>query len=156
MTKIIITFFVIGCLTLISPKREDITIQVPIYKSIVVAKVSNIKKVKSNKITVPIPTDKVVRIAERISSETNIPKEKIIKIIWAESNYNSNAKHINKNHTYDSGLLQINSSHISEAKKMGIDIFTDEGNVRFAIYLIKTCGLSPWDSSKHVWDSIDS
>ena len=153
MTKIIITFFVIGCLALYSPIKEDTSVPIPIHKSPVVAKIVHrtITNHVANKYVPPM--GKPLEIALKISKETGKPLTTISKIMFYESHYDSNSVHHNKNHTYDSGLMQINSSHLEEAKKMGIDIFTDEGNAQFSIYLIKTYGLSPWSASKIHWNS---
>src|ERR1035437_1050846 len=110
MTKIIITFFVIGYLTFITPVQEAIADPIPITKSPVVVKVVHKAVVKHNKIVMLPPTEKVIRIAERVALETSIPKEKVIKIIWAESRYDSNSINYNRNKTTDHGLFQINSS----------------------------------------------
>jgi hypothetical protein len=151
MTKIIITFFVIGYLTFITPVQEAIADPIPIVKSPVVVKVVHKAVVKKINIKYIAPIGKPLEIATLISTQTGTPVTIISKIMFAESRYESSAKHLNKNGTTDHGLMQINSSHITEAKEMGIDIFTDEGNASFAIHLIKTCGLSPWNSSKYFW-----
>ncbi len=113
-------------------------------------KVTKVKHYKQKKY-VP-PTGKALAIAEKISKETNYPVDTISRIMFAESQYDSKAKHTNKNGSKDYGLMQINSQHLPLAKKMGIDIFTDEGNADFAIYLIKKNGLRDWGFSKHNWN----
>ena len=141
----------IGCLTLVPPKKEATQVPIPITQSPVVAKIAHRTKeniISKNYIS---PTGKPLEMAELISTKTGKPLDIIEKIMFYESSYDSNSVHHNTNHTFDSGLMQINSSHIQEAKKMGIDIFTDEGNAQFAIHLINTCGLSPWKASKHNW-----
>lgn len=45
----------------------------------------------------------------------------------------------------DVGLFQINEDyHLARAKKLGIDIYTREGNVLFAKLLYKEQGVQPW------------
>lgn len=52
----------------------------------------------------------------------------------------------------DTGLFQINTKyHLKTAKSKGIDIYTIEGNVDYALYLYKTQGTRPWNSSKPCW-----
>lgn len=52
----------------------------------------------------------------------------------------------------DTGLFQVNSYyHLETAKHKGIDIFTIEGNVDYAIDLYDREGLRPWNSSKPCW-----
>jgi len=57
----------------------------------------------------------------------------------------------NSNGTVDIGEWQINSSHTQEAKKLGYDIFTQEGNYNYAMYIYKTQGTGPWSSSAKCW-----
>lgn len=53
---------------------------------------------------------------------------------------------------YDTGFFQINiKDHMEEALSMGDDVFTADGNIRFALYLYQTQGLRPWRSSAHCW-----
>lgn len=54
--------------------------------------------------------------------------------------------------THDYGLFQINAMHLKEAKAMGYDITTPEGNTAYAVYLYNTQGTSPWNPSKKCWD----
>lgn len=65
-------------------------------------------------------------------------------------------KNINRNKegvetSYDVGLYQINSSHFKEAKAMGFDVFTAEGNISYALYLYHTQGTYPWRYSSSCW-----
>ena len=57
---------------------------------------------------------------------------------------------------YDMGRYQINSLHwADEAKKMGYDIATEDGNEAMALYLYKKFGTKPWRSSQKCWDRGD-
>jgi len=52
----------------------------------------------------------------------------------------------------DVGVLQINEKyHADEAKKLGYDIYTTEGNVAFGKYLYTKYGADPWISSSKCW-----
>ena len=108
-----------------------------------------IKKHQVNKYV--SPTGKVLKIAEKVSKETNVPCETISKIMYFESSYNSTLIHRNKNRTYDSGLFQINSIWKPVYSKMGLDMRIPEENAEFAIYLIKRNGLKDWNASKSKW-----
>lgn len=55
--------------------------------------------------------------------------------------------------TEDYGILQISYQHIEEAKALGYDIFTLEGNIDYARVLYNRSGLSPWLSSLSCWGS---
>ena|SRR3990167_5864301 len=110
--------------------------------------------VKHKKAIYQAPQGKALEIALYVSQETSQPLDTISQIMWAESGYRENAKHINNNKSVDSGYFQINSQHIPLAKSMGIDIHTPQGNADFAIYLIKQRGLSPWSFSQSKWGSL--
>jgi len=110
--------------------------------------------VKHKKVVYVKPTGQALEIAIKVSKETGVSQETISRIMFAESEYIATASHLNKNKTRDHGYFQINDIHISTAKKMGIDIFTPEGNAEYAIYLIKTYGLSPWSASKSKWNKV--
>lgn len=56
--------------------------------------------------------------------------------------------------TGDIGKWQINPIHIPEALSRGIDIYTLEGNDKFASILYGRGGLQPWYSSQHCWQPL--
>lgn len=59
-----------------------------------------------------------------------------------------------KNH-YDVGVMQINELyHANEAKALGYDIYTIDGNVAFARYLYDKEGAKPWMSSSTCWSKV--
>ncbi len=52
----------------------------------------------------------------------------------------------------DIGVFQINTYyHLESSKKMGLDIFTLQGNIAYAKYLYDTQGTRPWNWSKGCW-----
>jgi hypothetical protein len=54
--------------------------------------------------------------------------------------------------TYDVGVMQINELyHAETAKKMGINLYSLDGNVRYARYLYEKQGTKPWMSSAPCW-----
>lgn len=58
----------------------------------------------------------------------------------------------NKNGTYDHGVMQINEINIPEAKKLGFDIFDENDNIRFGLFLIARDGaLRHYRSSVDCW-----
>lgn len=53
----------------------------------------------------------------------------------------------------DVGVMQINEKyHADEAVKMGLNIYTVEGNVAFGRYLYDKYGAQPWGASSPCWD----
>lgn len=59
--------------------------------------------------------------------------------------------HINNNGTYDIGKYQINSIHRAKATSLGFDLFTAEGNRKFAEWMWNNAGTGDWDSSSKCW-----
>ena len=52
----------------------------------------------------------------------------------------------------DVGVMQINEHYHGEtAKKLGMDLYTLEGNMAYAKYLYQKNGLSDWEASKPCW-----
>lgn len=52
----------------------------------------------------------------------------------------------------DVGVMQVNEYyHLETARKMGMDIHTIDGNVRYARYLYEREGAKPWISSSPCW-----
>lgn len=58
-----------------------------------------------------------------------------------------------KVNSQDVGVMQINEKyHLEAAKKLGLDIYTLEGNIDYAKHLYKTQGVKPWVHSSKCWD----
>ncbi len=52
----------------------------------------------------------------------------------------------------DVGVMQINEYyHLETAEKLGLDIYTIQGNVAYARYLFEKEGTTPWLSSSPCW-----
>jgi len=52
----------------------------------------------------------------------------------------------------DVGILQINERyHLEESRRLGIDIYTLEGNIEYGFILYSTQGLRPWFWSEPCW-----
>ena len=52
----------------------------------------------------------------------------------------------------DIGRFQINEKfHLAEAKSLGVDIYTWQGNTDFAMWLYHKEGTTPWNWSKSCW-----
>lgn len=52
----------------------------------------------------------------------------------------------------DVGVMQINERyHAEDAVKLGVDIYSIEGNIAYAKHLYDKFGTSPWASSKPCW-----
>jgi hypothetical protein len=57
-----------------------------------------------------------------------------------------------KQNPSDVGLFQINERyHLKKSLELGFDIYTVEGNIDYALWLIKTQGVQPWKWSQPCW-----
>jgi len=53
----------------------------------------------------------------------------------------------------DVGALQVNEYwHLETSKKLGLDIYTLEGNLAYGRYLYSQNGTRDWNASKHCWN----
>lgn len=52
----------------------------------------------------------------------------------------------------DIGVMQINERfHLAQAKKLGYDIYSIEGNMAYAKYIYEKDGAAPWYASSKCW-----
>jgi len=83
-----------------------------------------------------------------LSDRYNVNEADARSIIGCESEFKANAFHVNKDHSVDYGYWQINTFyHIKTAKKLGLDIFTPQGNLEYGFYLLSQAGVAPWSAS---------
>lgn len=78
------------------------------------------------------------------------------KISWCESRdiqlNQDGTVYRGKLNNQDVGKYQINEHyHLANSKKLGMDIYTLQGNTDYALYLYKTQGTTPWNWSKPCW-----
>lgn len=109
----------------------------------------------------PIPPHQVAIVLSDIQSiksyiQENFPA-RFAEVIKCESGFRQYdkdgkiLKNYNKNGSIDYGIAQINSIHIPEAKKMGLDITKPEDNLKYAKYLLETPrGINHWTCNKIV------
>lgn len=86
---------------------------------------------------------------------TDVPTE-LLKVAYCESNnrqFKDDGSVVIGAATKDIGRFQINPIHLGDAKKMGVSLYTSEGNRAYALMLYKRNGLRDWSSSKHCWTS---
>ncbi len=58
---------------------------------------------------------------------------------------------------HDIGVMQINYKyHGEEAEKLGLDLYTVDGNMAFAKVLYDKYGTRPWKASKPCWGKSDA
>ena len=56
----------------------------------------------------------------------------------------------------DVGVFQVNERyHLADSKKMGIDIYTVDGNLEYARHLYESQGTQPWSSSRPCWGNYE-
>jgi hypothetical protein len=108
--------------------------------------------------TQPIVTEGAVKEVVRI--EVQKLKFEEIPMLVKICNAESGGKQFEKNGNVlrgrvdksDLGFCQINERYNNdEARRLGYDIYTEQGNKDFAIYLYLTRGTSPWEASRGTW-----
>lgn len=103
----------------------------------------------------------------QIDVEHNHPVEPVVKIPWqlneiarcesGNSHFDSSGNVIRgKVNPQDIGKYQINLRyHEATATKMGLDLFSEDDNETYAMYLYKKQGAQPWSASNHCHKLLD-
>lgn len=108
----------------------------------------------------PSKTTDSVKLSEPVSvvEVKAVPEVPVIlkKIAWCESQNRQFDEDGNVHrgiiNPKDTGKYQVNEYyHLENSKKLGIDIYTLEGNTEYALYLYRRNGIRDWDWSKGCW-----
>lgn len=96
-----------------------------------------------------------------VSSLEQMPQV-LLDISWCESRDRQERVGYNKRAdgtvwSRDIGRWQINDYyHAETARRMGFDIYTEEGNALYALVLYNTNGTRDWNASKPCWSNIEA
>jgi|SRR3989344_375050 len=118
----------------------------------------------TSSVTIPVEVQVVItteKVPETLTTEEKVEQYFVdipimIEIARCESRY----KHFNKDGGVnrgvltpaDVGVMQINEKyHLRDARKLGYDIHSLEGNMAYARYLYEREGARPWLSSSYCW-----
>lgn len=107
---------------------------------------------KPVKAPTPLPDTDVVATLTAILGEGH----PLIAVARCESGYrqfNADGTLLRgKQNPQDVGVLQVNEKyHLAESIRLGYDIHTLEGNIRYGEYLYNHQGLTPWNWSRPCW-----
>lgn len=105
---------------------------------------------------VPAQVQTLHDVIEKKAEENDLDPKLALKIAFCESTlrqYDKNGQALrgieNRN---DIGIFQINETyHLKKSKELGFDIHTTEGNIDYAIWLMKNEGVYHWKWSKPCW-----
>ena len=115
------------------------------------------------------PTVEVVQVVEEKTSkpaftEADVRKYFVNQPLLAEiARCESTFRHYDKDGNVlrgrvngaDVGVMQINEKyHLERAVKLGLDIYTPEGNMAYARYLYEKQGAQPWIASSKCWAKV--
>lgn len=97
----------------------------------------------------PIHVDAVIPVVPEVPAIL----KKISKCESQDRQFNADGSiHRGEINPKDIGKYQINERwNGEEAKRLGFDIYTLEGNTKMALWLYKTRGTQPWNWSKNCW-----
>jgi uncharacterized protein YqfB (UPF0267 family) len=96
----------------------------------------------------------VVKVEAQVQEKTIPEVMKRIAICESGGKHFENGQVLtrgNKNKTTDVGKYQINSIHFKEATKLGFDVFSEQGNEDYAMWIYENRGTEPWVYSKKCW-----
>lgn len=119
---------------------------------------ASFSRLSEPEVVVGIPSTPIV--ASPAKEISPVIPEILKKISWCESgnrqfNADGSVYHGEIN-PKDTGKYQINTFwNGEEAKRLGFDLDTLEGNTKMALYMYKYQGTTPWNWSKHCWGDPD-
>ena len=107
----------------------------------------------------PVITAKALSFAELITRESEkhgVSANLALSIARCESSikqYNGDGTVLRgRINPQDVGLFQINEKyHLEDSRKLGFNIYESEGNIGYAVYLLRTQGSQPWFWSASCW-----
>ncbi|MFT5179479.1 MAG: hypothetical protein ACI9GH_000005 [Candidatus Paceibacteria bacterium] len=118
--------------------------------------------------TQPIEVEERVRVVDEIVVETTTLTTKeyvneyfkdtpiLVDVAYCESGirqFSTNGQPLRGIvNPQDVGVMQINEKyHLDTSVRLGIDIYTLEGNLAYGKYLYETQGTAPWEYSSKCW-----
>lgn len=81
---------------------------------------------------------------EKASQEMGVHKKLLVVVAYVESGLNERAFNVNRNGTYDIGIMQVNSSNVPKLRRRGIiqeerDLWDACKNIRAGAYIMNEC-----------------
>jgi len=98
------------------------------------------------------PPQSLKTIIEEKAEKHGIDPNLMSAISYCESDYNIKAQNKNTNSSIDGGVAQLNSVHLPELNRLGLDRFNPSDAYEFMAILIKRNGTSDYLASKSCWD----
>ena len=98
----------------------------------------------------------IPELIEKVSRDYNLDPRLALAVAKCENNF----KHYNQDgevlsgraNRHDVGVFQINEQyHLAKSRELGFDIYTPDGNVEYAVWLMKAYGRAPWVWSQPCW-----
>ncbi|MCX6712952.1 MAG: hypothetical protein NTY66_01955 [Candidatus Vogelbacteria bacterium] len=106
--------------------------------------------------TVSAPAGTIITMIREASGKFGVDENLALEIARCESTMRQFDKNGNVVrglvNPKDIGIFQINEDyHLTQSRKLGLDIYTTRGNIEYAMTLIKKSGHAPWSSSEPCW-----
>lgn len=96
----------------------------------------------------------VTRAITALAISENLPPERLLAIASCESRLRqSTPPNGNNNGSNDVGVFRINSIHLPELKRLGLNRHDLYDNMKFATILIRRNGYRDWSASSKCWNS---
>lgn len=93
-----------------------------------------------------------VKLAVEREFGVNSPMVEVARCESQFRQFDNNDKVLKNPHSPAYGVFQIMASvHETDAKSIGLDIYTLQGNIAFAKVLYDSQGLTPWEASRPCW-----
>ncbi|MBI2482339.1 MAG: hypothetical protein HYV76_02145 [Candidatus Vogelbacteria bacterium] len=106
-------------------------------------------------------TSTITQVIKQIAVDQKVDSAPLLAIARCESQYRQYDQNGDvlrgKHNARDVGIFQINERfHLEQSQKLGFDIYTAEGNIRYAIWLSEKEGIGHWSASKPCWGKVVS
>lgn len=107
-------------------------------------------------VEIAVATAPKQKTTEELVREYFKDSPELVAVAWCESRFrqfDANGDiHRGIVNSNDVGIMQINTVyHGEKAHSLNIDIYTLEGNMAYAKYLLERQGLQPWSASEPCW-----
>jgi hypothetical protein len=112
--------------------------------------------IEQNAAGTPVAVISLPEFIEQKARESDLDPRLVRRIAFCESTYRQFDKNgevlRGKENGFDVGVFQINETfHLEKSKELGLNIHSTEGNIEYAVMLLRDEGSRHWKASRPCW-----